>query len=1014
MRLESEKIKKYFSKIILIIIIASILFLIFVANSYSASINLYKYDLDNNEKIEKEDAIKIIKHIVSEKTNKNDEWIINQENIDLKALLEVLRYIEAENDEQIANNHEEWLKLRKTISLNVKNKVENLNLTTNKQTKIQIQGENYGVPKFKVKDESIVTVNEEGIITAIKEGSTIVEVYDEYELVSEEIKVNVSDVVENIKINKTNIVLDISGINEEILQVEGNIEKDLIWDSSDSTIAIINENGKVKGLKNGECNITVTTRRGNKATCRVKVVTSPTAIKINKDLVSLIVEGNKEFKLLHTLIPNTANINTNVTYKSSNDKIATVDEYGKITAIEEGSTIIEVTTENNKKATCKVNVLKEEVSPIVSIKKSYEGDIVTSGDTVNYEILIKGNNIKNVDTSKIKKTGTLASKATGTITGEGNSYNLEIKIPDETGTIGFEIEEGFITNISGNTNKKATLEEQNSVKFEKTTTENSITAAIGVTNSFYVKDYDFYIDNKIKEENRTTNEYTYSNLEEGKTYKIKIHINMYKNKETNDTIEGWIEKDIKTEKNNGVEVHFINVTKRVAGSSIAGAGDCIFIKTSNGKTIMIDTGAEETNSGYVNFVSSIDKYLRIDKNGKDGNALLKEENGIVNIDYLILTHAHRDHIGGFEDLTGVYYKKSSPGYIIKEDNTINGTKVRYNFGKIILGCNVKKYDSDEEIGNIEDGARGVNTTEAAINKAIYCYAKEKGKLEQVNAGNVLNIDNILLNIYNPYPYEDVPGKWLSSIRSKINTYAGNTLSPVSISEANNNSIVIKLLCGSRKMLLMGDAEFIVEEILLGIPSEQIKNNDSSKARGLRIDSSNGGRASPENTYTDYTSLVSDLILERYEGCKTITELEDKYRISRLTPKDLSAQVLKRGHHGVANTTSIPFLNKVRPNKIVSTGESSSVNYKNSIIGCVNTGPDYCIRSYYNSSYSGASSVGAINFNGGQIKLTSNNWYYFIFGTDNISDTDGNDRGKGSFYIKTNDGKGWDYSDPYSK
>ena len=115
MRLESEKIKKYFFFLFLIIIIASILFLIFVANSYSASINLYKYDLDNNEKIEKEDAIKIIKHIVSEKTNKNDEWIINQENIDLKALLEVLRYIEAENDEQIANNHEEWLKLRKTI-----------------------------------------------------------------------------------------------------------------------------------------------------------------------------------------------------------------------------------------------------------------------------------------------------------------------------------------------------------------------------------------------------------------------------------------------------------------------------------------------------------------------------------------------------------------------------------------------------------------------------------------------------------------------------------------------------------------------------------------------------------------------------------------------------------------------------------------------------------------------------------------------------------------------------------
>ena len=124
--------------------------------------------------------------------------------------------------------------------------------------------------------------------------------------------------------------------------------------------------------------------------------------------------------------------------------------------------------------------------------------------------------------------------------------------------------------------------------------------------------------------------------------------------------------------------------------------------------------------------------------------------------------------------------------------------------------------------------------------------------------------------------------------------------------------------------------------------------------------------------------------------------------------------MKKGHHGVANTTSIPFLNSVRPNKIVSTGESSNGNYDNSIIGCVNTGPDYCIRSYYNSSYSGASGVAALNFSGGQIKLTSNNWYYFVFGTDNISYKDGNDRGKGSFYIATEDGNGWDYSDPYNK
>lgn len=1008
-----KKIKVGFNKIVFTSTITIIALLIAVCNCYAASTVIFKYDINNNQEIEEDDAIKILKHIVAKKTNKNKEWLID-EDINLNSFLDVLRYIEANNEENIKEKHKEWLSLKEEIILNVKSREENLNLTTNNEVKIQIDGKNYGEPKYESQNTSIAEVNKLGVITAKEKGSTIITVYDEKQLINETIRVNVNDDSETLKISKDNLILDISDYNTEKLEIEGNVQGTLIWSSSDDKIATVDQEGNVIGKSNGECSINAVSSKGSKVECKVVVQTSPTGIELEHEEVNLMVNGNKEYKIKGRIIPDTANVNKEVTYRSLDNEVAEVDQEGNIIAISEGSTSIEVITRNEKKAICRVNVI-EEKAPTISITKLYNGNILTAGEEVSYEINIDADTIKSINNEKIKCIGTLANEVSGGISGSDKKYKLTLKVPEKIGTLGFVIEEGFITNNSDDINLETKFEEQNVFTLDTTTSNNSITTAIGVTNSFYIKDYDYYLNDEKKEEGRTTNEYTYSNLEYGKTYKVKVHINVYKDKETDETIEGWLEKEVRTEKNDGAEVHFINTTKGVSNSSAAGASDCTFIKTANGKTIMIDTGSENSGLGYENFVPSIDKYLRIDSNGKDGNALLKEENGVVNIDYLILTHGNVDSVGGFQDLTGVLYKQSSPGYMIDEENTINGTKIRYNFGKIILGCNWTKYDSNYKVEEIQDGAKGDETTEEAINKAIYCYAKDTNKVEFVNSGNTIKIDNGILNIYNPYPYEDVPKEWLSSVRNDINIYDSNgEIRQVNFSEANNNSIVIKLLCGSRKMLLMGDAEFIIEEMLLGIPSNQVKENDSSKNKGLKIDSSNGGNNDSEISNIDYMSLVNDLISNNYEECTTISELENRFKISRLTEKDLNAQVLKIGNHGECNATSIPFLNNVRPSKIVSTGESSNENYINSLIGCVNTGPDYCIRSYYDSDYSEAEEVEALNFSGGKIKLTQNNWYYLVFGTDNLSTTDGNDNGKGSFYILTEDGNNWNYSDPYEK
>lgn len=132
-------------------------------------------------------------------------------------------------------------------------------------------------------------------------------------------------------------------------------EQSVTWKSDNESIAKV-ENGTVTAVAPGQTTITVTTNdAGRTATCTVTVTRAVTAITLEPAKLSLF-EGNST-TLKATVAPGDAG-NKTLNWTSSDGKIATVDQTGKVTAVAPGEATITATAADGSgvTATCKVTV----------------------------------------------------------------------------------------------------------------------------------------------------------------------------------------------------------------------------------------------------------------------------------------------------------------------------------------------------------------------------------------------------------------------------------------------------------------------------------------------------------------------------------------------------------------------------------------------------------------------------------------------------------------------------------
>ena len=128
---------------------------------------------------------------------------------------------------------------------------------------------------FESSDESILTVDEKGNLKALKAGTVTVTVKSKDGKYTKTCIVTVTEEeieVESVTITGSSSVTVGSSIKLSVtLKPENATTKKLTWKSSNPSIATVDENGNVKGLKTGKVTITVTTENGKTATKDITV-----------------------------------------------------------------------------------------------------------------------------------------------------------------------------------------------------------------------------------------------------------------------------------------------------------------------------------------------------------------------------------------------------------------------------------------------------------------------------------------------------------------------------------------------------------------------------------------------------------------------------------------------------------------------------------------------------------------------------------------------------------------------
>lgn len=195
-------------------------------------------------------------------------------------------------------------------------------------------------------------------------------------------------VVQQVRLRRTELSLEIGssyGMSVKFSPSGARYRK-IYWKSGDPSVATVSSGGTIRAVKKGTTTITATATSGVTATCAVTVTgLTPRSVRLSDSKITLLpgVTTLEKAILAETVYPAAAE-DKSVTWFSYNEKVATVNQDGQVTAVAPGKTVVRVTTnKNGKKAYCTVTVARNLSIPRTRPRSS-SGKLVSSARRIYY------------------------------------------------------------------------------------------------------------------------------------------------------------------------------------------------------------------------------------------------------------------------------------------------------------------------------------------------------------------------------------------------------------------------------------------------------------------------------------------------------------------------------------------------------------------------------------------------------------------------------------------------------
>ena len=226
----------------------------------------------------------------------------------------------------------------------------------------------YTTYKWSSSNTAVATVDQNGKITAKALGDTVITVTADNG-VKAICLVHVKKQPTSISFAESEKHMAV-GVSEvfEVIPTPEDAYADCTFSSSNTSIAVVDANGRVTPRAVGSCTITAITGNGKTATCNLTVSAQPTSVRINESNsgIAITLQIGKSKQLTTTVLP--ANAYTTYTWESSNTDVVRVDENGKITGVAVGTSEVTVRTANGKQD--KRVIICGEVPTGISVSRS--------------------------------------------------------------------------------------------------------------------------------------------------------------------------------------------------------------------------------------------------------------------------------------------------------------------------------------------------------------------------------------------------------------------------------------------------------------------------------------------------------------------------------------------------------------------------------------------------------------------------------------------------------------------